>query len=129
MWEQCGMARNKEGLTKALEQIPALRNEFYENVNVPGSGDNVNQSLEHASRVADFLEFSEMMVRDALHREESCGGHFREEYQTEEGEAKRDDENFTYVAAWEHKGVGQAPELHKETLEFENVKLATRSYK
>lgn len=129
MWEHCGMARNATGLTKALDLIPALRDEFWQNVNIPGVGTNVNQSLEHASRVADFLEFSETMVRDALHREESCGGHFREEHQTADGEAKRDDENYSYVAAWEHKGVGVAPELHKEHLEFEYVKLATRSYK
>ena len=128
MWEKCGMARNEKGLKEALQEIPALREEFWQNVNVPGSGDNINVALEHASRVADFLEFSETMVRDALNREESCGGHFREEYQTEEGEAKRNDADYTYVAAWEY-GNGSGPKLHKEPLEFENVELTTRSYK
>jgi succinate dehydrogenase / fumarate reductase, flavoprotein subunit len=128
MWDKCGMARNEKGLREALQEIPALREEFWQNVNVPGSGSDLNQSLEHASRVADFLEFSELMVRDALHRNESCGGHFREEYQTEDGEAKRNDADYAYVAAWEHRD-GADPVLHKETLEFENVELATRSYK
>jgi succinate dehydrogenase / fumarate reductase, flavoprotein subunit len=128
MWDKCGMARNEKGLREALQEIPALREEFWQNVNVPGSGSDLNQSLEHASRVADFLEFSELMVRDALHRNESCGWHFREEYQTEDGEAKRNDADYAYVAAWEHRD-GADPVLHKETLEFENVELATRSYK
>jgi succinate dehydrogenase / fumarate reductase flavoprotein subunit len=129
MWEYCGMARNAEGLQKAQGLIQNLRTEFWENVLVPGEDLNLNQSLERAGRVADFLEFGELMVIDALHREESCGGHFREEYQTEENEAQRDDENFSYVAAWEYKGDEEAPELHKEPLEFENVKLTQRSYK
>jgi succinate dehydrogenase / fumarate reductase flavoprotein subunit len=128
MWEHCGMARNEAGLKQALREIPALREEFWQNLTVPGSGDTLNQQLEKAGRVADFLEFGELMCLDALHREESCGGHFREEYQ-EEGEAKRNDDRFCYVAAWEHTGDGQAPALHKEPLTFENVHLATRSYK
>jgi succinate dehydrogenase / fumarate reductase flavoprotein subunit len=123
------MARNKEGLTGAIEQIKALRSEFWENVSVLGDPDGINQSLEKAGRVADFLEFGELMIRDALHREESCGGHFREEHQTPEGEAKRDDENFQYVAAWEFKGVDEEPALHKEQLEFDYVKPSQRSYK
>ena len=129
MWDQCGMARNEAGLKDALVKIPQLRDEFWRNVNVLGSGDSLNQSLEKAGRVADFLEFAELMVQDALHRKESCGGHFREESQTDEGEALRDDENFAYVAAWEHQGVGVDPTLHKEILEYEYVKLAQRSYK
>jgi len=128
-WDHCGMARNKEGLTSAIEQIKALRDEFWENVSVLGDPDGINQSLEKAGRVADFLEFGELMVRDALHREESCGGHFREEHQTPEGEAKRDDENFQYVAAWEFTGVDQEPTLHKEQLTFDYVKPSQRSYK
>jgi len=129
MWENVGMARSKESLTKALQAIPALREEFWQNVNVTGETGNRNGQLEDAGRVADFLEFAEVMTNDALNREESCGGHFRTEHQTEDGEAMRDDENFTYVAAWEYKGEGKAPELHKEPLKFENVKLAVRSYK
>lgn len=128
MWEYCGMARTREGLTKALELIPKLREEFWSNVNVPGTGESLNQSLERAGRVADFIELGELMCRDALHREESCGGHFRLEYQ-DEGEAKRDDENFAYVAAWEFNGVGNAPILNKEPLVYENVHFSTRSYK
>lgn len=128
MWEYCGMARTREGLTKALELIPKLREEFWRNLNVPGSGESLNQSLERAGRVADFIELGELMCRDALHREESCGGHFRLEYQ-DEGEAKRDDENFAYVAAWEFNGVGNAPILNKEPLVYENVHFSTRSYK
>jgi succinate dehydrogenase / fumarate reductase flavoprotein subunit len=128
MWERCGMARSRDGLQEALQAIPALREEFWRNVNVPGSGASLNQSLEKAGRVADFLELGELMCRDALHREESCGGHFRVEYQ-DEGEAKRDDEHFAYVAAWEWTGEGQAQRLHKEPLVYENVKMATRSYK
>ncbi|NBW64440.1 fumarate reductase/succinate dehydrogenase flavoprotein subunit [bacterium] len=128
MWEKCGMARNEKGLKEALELIPQLRDEFWNNVNVPGSGAELNQSLEKAGRVADFLDFAELMVTDALHREESCGGHFREEYQ-EEGEAKRDDEKFAYAAAWEYAGEGKAPILNKEPLVFDNVHLSTRSYK
>jgi succinate dehydrogenase / fumarate reductase flavoprotein subunit len=127
MWEKCGMARNEAGLKSALDMIPALREEFWENVKVTGTGDDLNKELERAGRVADFLEFGELLVTDALHREESCGGHFREEYQSEEGEAKRDDENFSYVGAWEY--TGGVPVLHKEELEFEEVHLAVRSYK
>ncbi len=129
MWEKCGMARNEAGLKEALAEIPKIREEFWSNVRVLGSDDNYNVSLEKAGRVADFLEFAEMMVTDALDRDESCGGHFREEHQTDEGEAVRDDENYCYAAAWEFQGVGEAPTLHKEPLVFENVKLATRSYK
>ena len=129
MWDKCGMARDKQGLGEALQKIPALRQEFWENVTVSGSPGEFNQTLEKAGRVADFLEFAETMVTDALDREESCGGHFRSEHQTPEGEAKRDDEKFCHVSAWEFKGVGQKPELHKEHLTFDNVHLATRSYK
>ncbi|HEX8463904.1 MAG TPA: fumarate reductase/succinate dehydrogenase flavoprotein subunit [Abditibacterium sp.] len=128
MWDYVGMARNREGLQQVIPKIAGLRDEFWNNVRVPGDANNVNQNLEHAGRVADFLEFGELMATDALHREESCGGHFREEYQTEEGEAARDDENFAYVGAWEHSESG-VPRLHKEQLEFEEVHLATRSYK
>ncbi len=129
MWENVGMARSKESLTNALKLIPELRDEFWNNVKVTGEGKELNQQLENAGRVADFLEFAEMMAEDALNREESCGGHFRVEHQTDEGEAMRDDENFSYVAAWEFKGVGKKPELHKEPLKFERVHLAVRSYK
>jgi succinate dehydrogenase / fumarate reductase flavoprotein subunit len=129
MWENVGMARSKESLEHALKRIPEIRDEFWNNVNVTGEGKELNQQLENAGRVADFLEFAEMMAEDALNREESCGGHFRVEHQTDEGEAMRDDENFSYVAAWEFKGVGKKPELHKEPLKFERVKLAVRSYK
>lgn len=129
IWEKCGMARNKAGLEEALEKIPVLRQEFWENVKVAGTNGELNQNLEHAGRVADFMEFGELMCRDALNREESCGGHFREEYQTEEGEALRNDEDFAYAAAWEYKGENATPELHKEQLEYEEVHFATRSYK
>ena len=129
MWEYCGMSRNAEGLKKAKDMIQDLRREFWSNVRVMGDGDEMNQSLEHAGRVADFIELGELMVDDALARDESCGGHFREEYQTEEGEALRDDANFTYVAAWEFQGESQPELLNKEPLEFENVKLTQRSYK
>jgi succinate dehydrogenase / fumarate reductase flavoprotein subunit len=129
MWDYCGMARNAAGLTKARNDIRALREEFWQGVNIPGSGEALNQSLELAGRVADFLEFGELMVVDALNREESCGGHFREEHQTEENEARRDDVNFRYVAAWEHQGEGADETLHKEQLEFVDVPLSTRSYK
>ncbi|HET9439804.1 MAG TPA: succinate dehydrogenase (quinone) flavoprotein subunit, partial [Longimicrobiales bacterium] len=129
MWDYCGMARNAAGLKKALERIPELRAEFWDDVNVPGSGANLNQSLEHAGRVADFMEFADLLCLDALERDESCGGHFREEHQTEEGEARRDDERFAYAAVWEFKGVGQRPTLHKEPMSFEAVHLAQRSYK
>ncbi len=129
MWDKCGMERNAAGLQDAMQRIPELRDEFWHNVTVPGSGNELNQSLEHAARVADFFELAELMCRDALQREESCGGHFRTEHQTPDGEAQRDDERFAYVAAWEHRGDGEAPALHKEPLQFENVHLATRSYK
>ena len=129
MWEYVGMARNKEGLEKALVEIPKLREEFWKDVKIPGSETELNPELEKAGRVADFLELGELMARDALNREESCGGHFREEFQTEENEAKRNDEDFTFAAAWEYKGKNQTPELHKEDLNFKHVKLTTRSYK
>lgn len=128
MWEYCGMSRSEEGLKKALKMVPHLREEFWQNVKVVGD-EGFNQVLEKAMRVADFLEFAELMLRDALHRKESCGGHFRQEMQTPEGEAKRDDENFSYVAVWEYKGDKKEPELHKEKLEFEYLKPTTRSYK
>ncbi len=129
MWEHCGMARSAAGLTEAVKLIPALREEFHANVNVPGSDKELNQALEKAGRVADFLELGELMCRDALHREESCGGHFRVEHQTEDGEAKRDDEHFSYVGAWEWNGLGKEPKLHKEPLTFDYVQPSVRSYK
>ncbi len=129
LWNQCGMARNEAGLKDLLARIPALRQEFWENVTVTGSEGTLNQVLERAGRVADFLEFAELLVLDALERRESCGGHFREEMQTEENEALRDDENFCHAAAWEFQGVGSTPALHKEQLTFENVHLSQRSYK
>lgn len=129
MWNECGMARNAEGLQRALRKIPELRAEFWENVRVLGANEELNQSLEKAARVADFLELGELMCIDALHRSESCGGHFREESQTPEGEALRDDEHFTYVAAWQFNGLDTPPVLHREPLEFEYVHLTQRSYK
>ncbi|WP_337967615.1 fumarate reductase/succinate dehydrogenase flavoprotein subunit [uncultured Flavobacterium sp.] len=129
MWDKVGMARNATGLAEAIEEIAALREEFYKDVKVPGSANEFNQELEKATRVADFLELGELFAKDALHRNESCGGHFREEYQTEEGEALRDDENFAYVAAWEYKGKPSDAVLHKEPLVYENIKLVQRSYK
>ncbi|WP_437568187.1 fumarate reductase/succinate dehydrogenase flavoprotein subunit [Sorangium sp. So ce542] len=129
MWEQCGMARNAAGLKGALARIPELREQFHRDVRVSGTGTGLNQELEKAARVADFFELAELMCRDALYREESCGGHFREEHQTPEGEAKRDDENFTYVAAWGWRGEGQAQELYKEPLQFNEVHPTQRSYK
>ncbi|MDQ2930783.1 MAG: succinate dehydrogenase (quinone) flavoprotein subunit, partial [Gemmatimonadota bacterium] len=129
LWEYCGMARNEAGLKIALEKIPRLRAEFWRDVNVPGSADTLNQALEKAGRVADFLELAELMCRDALERKESCGGHFREEYQTPDGEALRDDAHYAYVSAWEYAGDGAAPILNKEPLDFEYVHLAQRSYK
>ncbi|MFA4852011.1 MAG: fumarate reductase/succinate dehydrogenase flavoprotein subunit [Bacteroidales bacterium] len=129
MWENCGMGRNEAGLKKALGLIPELRKEFWKDVKVPGGTDEFNPEIEKAARVADFIELDELIVRDALNRKESCGGHFREEMQTEEGEAKRDDENFAYVAAWEFKGVDAEPVLHKEQLEFNDIKIAQRNYK
>jgi succinate dehydrogenase / fumarate reductase flavoprotein subunit len=129
MWTYCGMARDKKGLETAIQKIPVLRDEFWKNVSVLGNGEELNQSLEKAGRVADFLEFGELLCRDALTREESCGGHFRTEYQTPDGEAKRDDEHFAHAAVWEYKGDNAVPARHQEPLEFENVHLATRSYK
>jgi len=129
LWEHCGMGRTKAGLEKALKLIPALREEYWKNVNVPGEEGDLNQSLERAGRVADFLELAELLCRDALHREESCGGHFREEHQYPDGEAKRDDERFAYVAAWEYAGPDRAPVLNQEPLVYEEVKMSTRSYK
>jgi succinate dehydrogenase / fumarate reductase flavoprotein subunit len=129
MWENVGMARSEKSLTEALRKIPAIREEFWRNVKVSGGAGETNQQLENAGRTADFLEFAELLTRDALHRAESCGGHFRVEHQYPDGEAKRDDANFCYSAAWEFKGVGNEPELHKEPLKFENVHLAVRSYK
>ena len=129
LWDNCGMGRTEASLDRALAEIPAIRDEFWTNVRVLGSEESMNQSLERAGRVADFIEFAELLCFDARHRKESCGGHFREEYQTEEGEALRDDDNFAYVAAWEFTGVGSEPVLHKEQLTFDNVHLATRSYK
>jgi succinate dehydrogenase / fumarate reductase flavoprotein subunit len=129
VWDYCGMARDKNGLEKALTEIPALREEFEKNVRVLGNPDGVNQSLEKVARVADFFELGELMCRDALMREESCGGHFRVEHQTEDGEARRDDENFSFVGAWEWQGPGTPQALHKEPLEFEYVRPTQRSYK
>ncbi len=129
MWDYCGMARNNDGLGKARSMIQQLRSEFWEDVTVPGNEHDFNQSLERAGRVADFMEFAELMIVDALDRQESCGGHFNEAYQTEENEARRDDERFSHVSAWEYTGVENEPKFHKEPLVFENVELATRSYK
>ena len=129
MWEYCGMARNASGLKQALSEIPALREQYWRDVKVLGTGEELNQSLEKAGRVADFFELAELMCRDALDRNESCGGHFREEYQTPEGEAARDDEHFAYAAAWDFQGAGQPPVLHKEPLTFEYVHPSQRSYK
>jgi succinate dehydrogenase / fumarate reductase flavoprotein subunit len=140
MWDHCGMARSREGLTTALTKIPQIREEFWHNVRIPGTGDNANMELEKAGRVADFLEFAEMMCYDARDREESCGGHFRSEHQffdtdpdvlagnTQPGEAKRHDDQFAHVACWEYQGSGQAPLLHKEPLTFEDVNVSIRSY-
>ncbi|MEE3262654.1 MAG: fumarate reductase/succinate dehydrogenase flavoprotein subunit [Candidatus Latescibacterota bacterium] len=129
MWDHCGMARNAEGLTAARGRVRQLRDDFWKNLTVTGSGGEFNQTLERAGRVADFMEFAETMIQDALTRDESCGGHFREEHQTEEGEARRDDEDFAHVAAWEFAGIGNNATLHKEELAFENVQLTQRSYK
>ncbi len=129
MWDKVGMARNEKGLSEAISEIKVLREEFYKDVRVPGDMNEMNPELEKAMRVADFLELGELFAKDALHRNESCGGHFREEYQTEEGEALRDDENFMYVAAWEYKGEPSDAVLHKESLEYENIEVKTRSYK
>ena len=129
MWNNVGMARNEAGLKEAIEKINALKAEFWKNVYVAGENGEFNQELEKALRLVDFFEIGELMARDALNRNESCGGHFREEMQTEEGETKRDDENYMYVAAWEYKGEDVEPELHKEPLVYENIKIATRNYK
>ncbi len=129
MWEYVGMARNEAGLKKAIEEIGKLREEFWKTVRVPGTNGEFNQELEKALRLVDFFDIGELMARDALNRKESCGGHFREEMQTEEGETKRDDEHFMYVSAWEFKGEGNEPALHKEPLKYENIKIATRNYK
>ncbi|PSR04570.1 MAG: fumarate reductase/succinate dehydrogenase flavoprotein subunit, partial [Bacteroidetes bacterium SW_11_45_7] len=129
MWNYCGMSRNREGLEKAKNMVKELREDFWQNVKVPGSTNEMNGELEKAGRVADFLELGELIAVDALNRYESCGGHFREEYQTEEGEALRDDEGHQFVSAWEFKGEDNDPELHKEPLEFDIVKPTTRSYK
>lgn len=128
LWEHCGMVRNRAGLTQALKRIPELREEFWENLSVSGGADELNITLEHAGRVADFMEFAELLCYDALSRNESCGGHFRTEHQTSDGEAKRDDENYAYVAAWEYKGDNRRPLLHKEPLLYQEVKMSTRSY-
>lgn len=141
MWDKCGMARSKEGLEEALREIPKIREAFWKDVRIPGTGEEMNMELEKAGRVADFIDFAELMCHDALDRAESCGGHFRIEHQftqddeavktgyTNEGEAKRHDDEFCYVSAWEYTGAGKAPILHKEELEFENVELSVRSYK
>jgi succinate dehydrogenase / fumarate reductase flavoprotein subunit len=129
MWNHCGMARNEKGLNIGLEKIKKLKEEYWQNVRVMGEGKELNQNLEHAGRVADFLELGELMMRDALHRNESCGGHFREEYQTPDNEALRDDDHYSYVAAWKHNGENVSPEMIKEPLIFENVKPSQRSYK
>ncbi|MDR0535048.1 MAG: fumarate reductase/succinate dehydrogenase flavoprotein subunit [Puniceicoccales bacterium] len=129
MWEKCGMARTKEGLTQAIDEIKQLREEFWKDLKVVGNGEDLNTELERAGRLADFLEFGEIMCHDALEREESCGGHFRVEHQTSDGEAKRDDANFAHVAVWEYQGDDKKPVRHKEELKYEEVKLATRSYK
>ena len=129
LWDDVGMSRNEAGLRRALEAIPRLRDEFWQNVSVPGPKNNLNKNLEYAGRVADYLEFAEMLTLDALHRTESCGGHFREESQTPDGEARRDDARFSYVGAWEFQGVGRPPVLHKEPLTFEYVRPTQRSYK
>jgi succinate dehydrogenase / fumarate reductase flavoprotein subunit len=129
LWDFVGMSRSREGLESAIAQIQDLRQEFWQTLKIPGKANMMNQNLEFAGRVADFMELAELMARDALHREESCGGHFREEHQTADGEAKRDDGYFAYVAAWEHQGRDRLPKLHKEELQFEAVELTQRSYK
>ena len=129
MWEYCGMARSEESLKKALELIPQIRADFWKNVRVVGEEDTINNELERAGRVADFLEFAEVMVRDALERKESCGAHFRVEYQTDDGEAKRNDAEYSYAAVWEYAGDGKAPILHKEPITHDEVKPVVRSYK
>ena len=123
------MARNESGLKEALQQIPRIRQQFWSDVNVTGENGELNQELEHAGRVADYLEFAELLCLDALMRRESCGGHFREEFQTEDGEALRDDENFSFVSAWAFQGEGKSPALHQEALVYEDVRMTQRSYK
>jgi succinate dehydrogenase / fumarate reductase flavoprotein subunit len=129
MWDNVGMARNEAGLKQAIEQIRSLRDAFWNDVFVPGDPGDFNQELEKALRVADFFEMGELMAMDALNRKESCGGHFREEMQTEDGETKRDDANYMYVAAWQYQGAGASPTLHRESLKYEFVKPSTRNYK
>jgi succinate dehydrogenase / fumarate reductase flavoprotein subunit len=129
MWNNVGMSRNARGLEAALNTIPAIREAFWKDLRVTGAGESLNMTLEHAGRVADFLEFAEILVRDALERDESCGGHFREEHQTEDGEARRDDARFSHVSVWAHQGPDRPPVLHKEPLAFEHVKPTARSYK
>ena len=129
MWNKCGMARNEKDLKEAITEIAELRKEFWKDVKVPGAANEYNEELAKAARVADFLELGELFAKDALEREESCGGHFREEHVTEDGEAKRDDVNFAYVAAWEYTGKPSEAILHKEQLEFKDIELKTRSYK
>ena len=129
LWDHVGMARNDGGLRKALAQVPELREEFWQRVSVPGDANNINKNLEYTGRVADYLEFAELLALDALERRESCGGHFREEFQTPDNEALRDDANFAHVTAWEFTGVGSAPTPHVEPLQFEYVKPSQRSYK
>ena len=129
MWDHVGMSRNAEGLKRAIKEIQELREEFWKDVKVTGELGNLNPELEKAGRVADFFDIGELMARDALDRNESCGGHFREESVTDDGEAKRDDDNYTFVSCWEYKGEDKKPVLHKEDLVFENVKLTQRSYK
>ncbi|HNL07587.1 MAG TPA: fumarate reductase/succinate dehydrogenase flavoprotein subunit, partial [Chitinophagales bacterium] len=129
MWDKCGMARNAKGLQQAISDLKGIREQFYKDVRVPGTANEFNPELEKAGRVADFLELGELMVRDALNRNESCGGHFREEHVTPDGEADRDDDKFMYVAAWEYKGMGNEPALHKESLDYEVVKPVKRNYK
>ena len=129
MWDKCGMSRKKEVLNKAISEIKALREDFYKNVSVPGGACEFNEQLAKAGRVADFLELGELFAKDALERTESCGGHFREESQTSEGEALRDDENFTFVSAWEYRGEPSKAKLHKEHLKYEEIEVKTRSYK
>ncbi|MBE0604429.1 MAG: FAD-binding protein, partial [Deltaproteobacteria bacterium] len=129
MWHNCGMLRSNKSLSEAISTIPAIREEFWQDVRVPGTANEFNPQLENAGRTADFIEFAELLCRDALHRDESCGGHFRVEHQYEDGEARRHDSRFCYSAAWEHKGPGAPPELHKEPLRFDHVHLMVRSYK
>jgi succinate dehydrogenase / fumarate reductase flavoprotein subunit len=129
MWDKVGMARDREGLTEAIRKIQELQQQFWQDLALTGAADDFNKQLEQANRLGDYLELGELMARDALMREESCGGHFREEHKTEEGEAKRDDENFSFVSAWEYRGEGQEPAMHKEDLVWDEVTPTTRSYK